>query len=56
MGWIDYYTLLEENNGDLSKAPENDLAWAARCNPNDPESARKVAEKIYKENDHATGR
>lgn len=44
MGWFNYYTLLEKYNGDLSKATKQELEYAARCNPNDPFTARSIAE------------
>lgn len=50
MGWIDYYRLLDQYEGDLSKAKEKELKQAARNNPNDPVTARKIATAKYKEN------
>ena len=47
MGWYNYYTLLEKYNGDLSKATEKELEYAAWCNPNDPVTARHIAEEKW---------
>lgn len=49
MGWFQYYQLLEEHNGDLSKASKEEMNWAAKGNPNDPHSARALAEKKWRE-------
>jgi len=43
MGWMNYYKLLDQYDGDLSKATRQEMDWAARCNPNDPPSARAIA-------------
>jgi hypothetical protein len=48
MGWYNYYTLLEKYEGDLSKATQKELQYAARCNPNDPPTARRIAEEHYR--------
>ena len=50
MGWFDYYRLLEKYNGDLEKATEEEMRSAFRGNPNDPPSARALAEKKWEEN------
>lgn len=47
MGWFQYYKLLEDHDGDLSKASKEELEWAARGNPNNPADARKLAETKY---------
>ena len=47
MGWFDYYRLLEKYDGNLSKAKKGELEYAARCNPNDPPTARHIAEEYY---------
>lgn len=49
MGWFQYYRLLEQYSGDLSKATKEEMDWAARGNPNDPQTARDLAEKKYRE-------
>lgn len=49
MGWFQYYQLLEVYNGDLTKATQKELEWAAKCNPNDPATARSIAEKKWQE-------
>ena len=49
MSWIDYYRLLEKYNGDLEKATEEEMDYAFRGNPNDPSSARALAEEKWKE-------
>jgi|Deesub1362B_J571_1020462.scaffolds.fasta_scaffold01301_5 hypothetical protein len=50
MGWLDYYRLLEKYNGDLSKATEEELEAAARANPNDPATARRMAKEEWRRN------
>lgn len=50
MGWYDYYTLLEKYDGDLSRATKEEMSFAARCNPNDPPTARRIAEDTYRRN------
>ena len=50
MGWTQYYNLLEKYNGDLSKASKEEMQVAFSGNPNDPESARKLAERKWEEN------
>lgn len=47
MGWLDYYWLIEKYDGDLSAATREELEAAARANPNDPESARGIAQEAY---------
>jgi len=47
MGWFFYYKLLEKYDGDLSKAKDVELEAAAKSNPNDPVSARRLAEKKF---------
>ncbi len=49
MSWRDYYRLLEKYNGNLSKATKAEMKEAARGNPNDPVSARQLAEKKWAE-------
>lgn len=49
MSWLEYYRLLEKYNGDLQRASGNELAEAARGNPNDPISALTVARRKYLE-------
>lgn len=49
MSWREYYTLLEKYDGDLRKATKTELKEAARGNPNDPASARQLAEKKWAE-------
>lgn len=48
MGWRNYYMLLEQYDGDLSKATKEEMAWAAKCNPNTPHDARALAEEKWK--------
>ena len=47
MGWLDYYWLLKKYDGNLSAATPQELEAAARANPNDPESARRIAQEAY---------
>lgn len=47
MSWRDYYRLLEQYEGDLSKATPDELQSARLGNPNDPASARRLAEINY---------
>ncbi len=56
MGWYDYYTLLKKYGGDLSKATKEEIEYAARCNPNDPPTARYIAEERYKKEADLCGR
>ena len=49
MSWLDYYELLKKYDGDLSRATREEMAFAAKCNPNDPPTARAIAEKFWKE-------
>lgn len=49
MGWFQYYRLLEQYKGDLSKATPQEMEWAARGNPDNPHDARELAEKKYRE-------
>lgn len=49
MGWFQYYRLLEQYKGDLTRASKMELEWAAQGNPNTPEAARKLAEEKYNE-------
>lgn len=49
MGWLDYYNLIESYKGDLSKASKEELDFAARCNPNDPITAKQIAYKKWAE-------
>ena len=49
MGWLNYYNLLEKYGGDLSKATRQEMLFAARCNPNDPVTARRIAEARWKD-------
>ena len=46
---MQYYELLKYYKGDLSKATKSEKSWAARGNPNDPQSALRLARKKYKE-------
>ncbi len=48
MSWLDYYELLEKYDGDLRRATKEEMSFAARCNPNDPPTARAIAEKTWK--------
>lgn len=50
MGWYNYYNLLEKYNGDLSKATKQEMTFAARCNPDNPRDARRLAEEKWHEN------
>jgi hypothetical protein len=47
MGWLTYYNLLVKYNGDLSKATAEEMDFAWRDNPNDPSTARQLAEIKY---------
>jgi len=47
MSWLDYYELLERYDGDLSHATQEEMSFAAKCNPNDPPTARAIAEKAW---------
>lgn len=47
MSWLDYFALLEKYDGDLSKATREEMAFAAKCNPNDPPNARTIAEREW---------
>lgn len=49
MGWFQYYKLLEQYDGDLSKATKQEMKWAADGNPNNPHTARALAERKYRE-------
>lgn len=49
MGWLDYYRLLEHHKGNLNNATKGELDAAARANPNDPESALKLAKQKFEE-------
>ena len=49
MGWRNYYNLLEKYDGDLGKASPQEMHFAARCNPNDPATARRIAEARWKD-------
>jgi len=49
MGWFQYYRLLENYDGDLTKASMEEMAAAARGNPNNPPDARALAERKYAE-------
>ena len=49
MSWFDYYRLLEKYDGNLEKATKEEMAYAARCNPNNPPDARALAEKKWAE-------
>jgi len=53
MGWMNYYNLLEKHGGDLSRATAAELSFAARCNPNDPLTARRIAEARWKDDQEA---
>lgn len=44
-----YYNLLVKYEGDLSKAHTMELVQASKSNPNDPVTARRIAEQKYKE-------
>lgn len=48
MSWLDYYELLQKYDGDLSRATQEEMRFAAKCNPNDPPSARAIAERNWK--------
>lgn len=48
MSWLDYYELLQKYEGDLRRATKEEMAFAAKCNPNDPPRARAIAESIWK--------
>ena len=48
MGWLDYSRLLEKYDGDLSKAAKEELAEAAKANPNNPPDALALAKEKYK--------
>lgn len=47
MSWLDYYELLEKYDGNLNRATKDEMSFAAKCNPNDPSSARAVAESAW---------
>lgn len=47
MGWMDYYRLYESYDGDLSKASKDELRQAARNNPNDPSTAKRIAKETW---------
>ena len=47
MSWLDYYSLLEKYEGDLTRATIEEMQFAAKCNPNDPPTARAIAEQEY---------
>lgn len=49
MGWFDYYKLLEKYNGNLKKATKAEMEHAFIGNPNDPFTARELAEKKWRE-------
>lgn len=49
MGWFAYYTLLKRYDGDLSKATESELKLAKAMNPNDSETAKRIAEEKYQQ-------
>ena len=47
MSWLDYYELLKKYGGDLSRATKEEMEFAAKCNPNDPPTARRIAERAF---------
>ena len=47
MGWVNYYDLLKKYDGDLKKATSDEMIFAARCNPNNPSEALKLARKKF---------
>lgn len=49
MGWLDYYRLYEIYGDDLSVAPMRELDIAKARNPNDWQSAWKLAKKKWQE-------
>jgi len=49
MGWLDYYRLLERHNGNLNNITKGEFDAAAKANPNDPDSAMKLAKEKYQE-------
>lgn len=49
MGWVNYYHLLEKYDGDISRATPRELAFAARCNPDNPPDALAFAQKKWDE-------
>ena len=49
MGWFQYYKLYEKYNGNITKATPRELQEAKLGNPNDPISARQLAERKWKE-------
>lgn len=48
MGWLDYYYLIKRY-GSVEKAPEKLRTQAAKANPNTPEAAQRLAERIWAE-------
>lgn len=47
MGWITYYRLFEKYDGNITKSTEEEVKFAARDNPNDPETACRIAEEKW---------
>lgn len=49
MGWLDYYRLLEGHDGNLNNITKGEFDAAAKANPNDPETALRIAKEKYQE-------
>jgi hypothetical protein len=47
MSWLDYYELLKKYDGNLRRATKAEMAFAAKCNPNDPPTARLIAQNVW---------
>jgi len=43
----DYYNILERHHGDWSKATKEEMLSAFRENPNDPPTARRIAQEKW---------
>lgn len=48
MGWYEYYKLYEKYKGEIHKAKQDELDYARRSNPNDPITAREIAERKWR--------
>jgi hypothetical protein len=47
MGWFTYYKLLKKYGGNIDNASSEELEYAAKCNPNNPPDALKLAQEKY---------
>ena len=49
MSWRDFYYLLEKYNGNMDEATDEELKYAVEGNPNEPYSARQLAQRKWDE-------